>query len=697
MAKFLSQYSKWIIAIFGFLVFGLTQTSWLKTLPLWERIEGISVDFRYAVRGGQPPDPNIILVGLTSTSFQLDDLSSNEIAASPTLQLMQQPWPWDRRVYAAILDKLMSGGAEVVMFDFVFASQTDGDDEFAQALQKNKDHVVIGEMFAEEEGSGSKTKKLTAPNPDLILSDTDAVVGLVNMWTDPDGVVRQVKYHTSIEHESGLDQFGFPEDLTHISAMAVKKFTGQDLAPGDDALHYIDFQGTAGTYRPLPVEQMFVNELWRTNFQGGMVFSNKIVIVGPMAEIFHDNHQTSVGDMPGPELQAQIIAALLRRSWLAGTSSPIDFALALLMLWIGLEICLRIKNAIVKPILITGTVFVFFVICQLAFSHYKLVLPMTPPLFCLIVPSAFGIMFQFVLEQLERVRTRNVLERYVSKNVAKTILEDQRSFLESLSGRKKSVTVLFSDIRGFTSMTENSDAGKLVAQLNEYFLEMVGVVLKENGTLQKFIGDAIMSAWGDTHSEGLAEDARRGVSAALQMRAALVRLNERWGTQPDRAKLKIGIGVNHGEIIVGNIGHPQRMEFTVLGDGVNLASRLESSTKQFHTDILVGEEVEKLTREFFIYRNVGAIAFKGKTRPIETFVALSDRSQPPPAWLAKYHEAIQLYRGRKFDAALAKFREVQQEIGSEDFLCEMYLEQCENLFHQGLKSAWDGSFTLSEK
>lgn len=232
----------------------------------------------------------------------------------------------------------------------------------------------------------------------------------------------------------------------------------------------------------------------------------------------------------------------------------------------------------------------------------------------MIVPATFGIAFQFLLEQLERLRTRSLLERYVSKNVAKTILEDQRSFIESLSGRKQSVTVLFSDIRGFTSMTESSDAAKLVAQLNEYFLEMVGVVLKENGTLQKFIGDAIMSAWGDTHSEGLAEDARRAVSAALQMRAALVRLNEKWTSQPDRTKLKIGIGVNHGDIIVGNIGHPQRMEFTVLGDGVNLAARLESATKQFHTDILVGEETEKLTREFFVYRNVGAIAFKGKNQ-----------------------------------------------------------------------------------
>jgi adenylate cyclase len=302
-----------------------------------------------------------------------------------------------------------------------------------------------------------------------------------------------------------------------------------------------------------------------------------------------------------------------------------------------------------------------------------------------------------VLEQFERLRTRNLLERYVSKNVAKTILEDQRSFIESLSGRKKAVTVLFSDIRGFTSMTESSDAHQLVTQLNEYFLEMVGVVLKEDGTLQKFIGDAIMSAWGDTHSEGLAEDARRAVSASLQMRGALAKLNDRWKSQANREKLKIGIGINHGEIIVGNIGHPQRMEFTVLGDGVNLAARLESATKQFHTDILIGEEVEKLTREHFIFRNVGAIAFKGKIKPVETFLLLGDRSQAPLDWLANYHGAIRVYRSHNFDLAEKMFREVQKEIGDDDFLCGMYLERIKELSQQSLPANWDGSFTLSEK
>jgi len=698
MIKFLNQYSRWIIAGFGLLVFGLTQTNWLTSSELWQKAEGALIDRRYLLRGEQLPDPDIKLVGVENSSYKLDALAPEEIAASPTLPLMQKP-QWDRRIYAAVLDKLMKAGAKLVMFDFVFAAETDGDDEFARLLQKYEGRVVIGEEYSEDEGPEHEIiRKLTTPNDRLFLPGTESIVGLVNLWPDTDGVTRRAKYHTSIERESGLS--GYPDDLIHISVMAAEKFTGKTIMPPDEPVSYIDFQGRAGTYEPLPVENMFVDSLWNgggRGFNGGMIFSNKIVIVGPMAEIQHDIHPTPFGAMPGPEIQAQIIAMLLHRSWLAGTPPLASLALNLGLLWLGLEICLRITNALLKVALLIAAVVIFFAACQVAFTHFKLVLPMTAPLFCLIVPGAFGVVFQYALEQFERIRTRSLLERYVSKNVAKTILEDQRSFIESLSGRKQAVTVLFSDIRGFTGMTESADAGKLVAQLNEYFLEMVGIVLQEAGTLQKFIGDAIMAAWGDTHSEGLAEDARRAVRAALGMRAALAKLNERWAGQADREKLNIGIGVNHGEIIVGNIGHPQRMEFTVLGDGVNLASRLESATKQFYTDILVGETVEALTRDQFIYRSVGAIAFKGKTRPIEVFTLLSDHSQPAPASLEKYHDGIKWFRERQFAEAAKRFAAAQREIGGGDFLCETYLERCAACIERPPPADWTGSYALSEK
>jgi adenylate cyclase len=696
MFKFLILRPKWIVVAVGVLIFWLTQKEWLTTSTLWQKAEGALIDRRYLLRGEDLSDPAVKLVGLGTSSFKLDTLAPEEIAASPTLQQMQQPWPWDRSVYAAILEKLMRAGAKTVMFDFVFASRTEGDDVFAQALEKYQDRVVIGEMFADEEGADNKTKKLTTPNQRLLLPGTESVVGLVNIWNDPDEIVRHGHYRTSIERESGLR--GYPNNLTHITVLAAKKFTGKTFLPPQDRPNLIDYQGPAGTYRPLPVENMFVDSLWKKPpFSGGLAFSNKLVIVGPMAEIFHDVHSTPFGEMPGPEVQAQMLAALLHGSWLTETSATFNLALAFGAVVLALLICLGIPQALLKGLLLVAVTVAFLVMSQLAFNNDKLVLPMMPALFCFVVTCSFGIIFEYALEQIERRRYRNVLDRYVSKNVARTILEDRRSFVEALKGRKQPVTVLFSDIRGFTTMTESSDADKLVAQLNEYFSDMVGSVLQHNGTLQKFIGDAIMAVWGDTFSAGIETDARRAVTSALQMRAALARLNAGWKENSDRSKLSIGIGVNHGEVIVGNIGHPQRMEFTVLGDGVNLAARLESATKQFHTDILVGEQVEKLTREHFIFRTVDLLTVKGKTKPVEVFGLLSDRSLPPPAWLETYHVAVKLYRRREFKEAADRFKFTQEQISGEDFLCEMYLSRCRAYELSPPPADWDGSFTLAEK
>jgi adenylate cyclase len=721
MVQFLIHRPKWIVVAVGILVFFLTQTAWLTKSHLWQKADGALIDRRYQNRPETLADPNIKLIGVANTSFQLDTLSPEEIAASPALQKMQQPPPWDRSIFAAILEKLMKAGAKVVMFDFVFPSETDGDEVFAKALEKYKDRVVIGEMLADEEGPTGITKRLNPPNKRLLLPGTESVVGLVNIWTDSDGIVRRARYQTSEEREilelpatavkstydpriityykKQIREGKIPDNLMHITARVAKKFKGKISTPPLGEKTFVSFQNPPDTYRAWPVENMFVDALWqKPPFKGGLAVSNKIVIVGPMAEIFHDMHATPFGETPGPEIHAQILAALLQGAWLTETTGRTNLLLALTAVLLALLICFGIPQALLKALLLVGATVAFVVGCQLAFTNGNAVVSMMPPLFCLVATGSFGIIFEYSMEQLERRRYRHIFNRYVSKNVAKVILEDRRSAEESMRGIKKPVTVLFSDIRGFTTMTEKTDAAKLVAQLNEYFAEMVDIIQEKNsGTLQKFIGDAIMAAWGDTHTLGNNEDARRAVHAALEMRRGLAKLNAIWKENPDRQVLATGIGVNHGEVVYGNIGSKERAELTVLGDGVNLAARLESATKQFHTDILIGEETEKLTRDHFIFRSVGAIAFKGKTKPVETYLLVSDRSQPQPPWLTTYHTAVKLYREQKFPAAIALFETVQKEIGHEDYLCEMYVLRCAALSDSPVRQNWDSSFTLAEK
>jgi adenylate cyclase len=698
MLDFLTRRANWIIAAFAVLVFLLGQSKWLQNSELWQTAEGSFIDRRYLLRGKRIPHPDVIILGVQSSSLALDTLSPEEIKAAEALQLMQKPWPWDRKIYALILERLIQSHAKVIMFDFVFRGETSGDRDFAQALTKYQDKVVIGSMFSEVIGSGNVPyQQYVTPNESVLLTSNTPIVGFVNTWPDPDDIVRRGRYQVSQWLLSGIQMTNDTEELLALSAMAVKKFQGAvDLPPYDNS-NFINFAGPNGTYEILPVENMFVEQLWEAPpFNSGSVFKDKIVVVGPMAEIFHDVHNTPLKTMAGPEIQANMVATLLSQSSLRDSSKNLNLGLLAGMILGAAVICMFIESAGIK-VLLLGVVSVgFLVISQLLFTGSQLVVAMLPPIFGLCATGIVGIGFRYVLEQFEKNRVRSVLERYVSKNVASTILNDPRSFVESLRGRKQPVTILFSDIRGFTSMTEEVDADDLVAQLNEYFLEMVGIILREDGTVQKYIGDAIMAAWGDTHSKGLHQDAEGAVRAALAMRPRLAKLNAGWVGKEGRKQLKSGIGVNLGEVIVGNIGHPERMEFTVLGDGVNVAARLESATKQFHTDILVGEEVEKLTREKFVYRNVGAIAFKGKTKPIEVYFLLSDRSEAPPPWLAVYHEALRLYRQRDFEAASEKFLSVQNELG-EDYLCEMYLERCTMLLKMPPSDTWDGSFALSEK
>jgi len=315
MLRLLIHRPKWIVAIVGLIFFWLARSDWLTDSHLWQKAEGTLTDRRYQLRRESLPNPDIKLIGLGTTSFQLDSLAPEEIAASPTLQKMQQPWPWDRSVYAAILEKLMDAGAKVVMFDFVFASETEGDAVFAKALEKYKDRVVIGAMTANEEGATGKTKKLTTPNERLLFPGVESVIGLVDIWTDTDDIVRRARYRTSVEREtvemSDIDprivsllqkqihDGKIPDDLTQITALAAKKFKGKISTPAPDRKSFINFQGPAGTYRAWPVENMFVDALWqKPPFKGGLAVSNKVVIVGPMAEIFHDIHPTPFGETP---------------------------------------------------------------------------------------------------------------------------------------------------------------------------------------------------------------------------------------------------------------------------------------------------------------------------------------------------------------------------------------------------------------
>ena len=686
-----------IIALLAAAIFLFVQGRWLRELPFMERMEGRMIDLRFDLRGRAGPHPGVAIVGVTNVALKPSDFRPEDLAASEALRLMtERAFPWNRKVWALLLDRLVEAGARVIALDFVFASEMDGDPEFAAAIARHRDRVVLGWTALEQTAEdGMRQLTFLHPHPNLLPSDATDLSGFVFHHPDSDGVLRRVDHRTSELREidkdpAGSDAIGFP-------ALAVKKAVGREPPPGFGQL--INYQGGARTYPHLAIHEVFIDSMLHRSrqFEFGSVFRDKIVFVGPIADILHDTLNTPFNTMPGVEVHAQVAADLLTGRPLRDSTPAANWWLTLACVAAPALTSILVINALRQLALLAAFGATFLAMSYLAFVHANLVIPMASPLLGLAATGAFGIVLHYVVEQLERARIRAVLDKYVSKNVASVVMENSDSFEEALRGQTKCVTVLFSDIRGFTTISETQDPKVLVPQLNEYFLPMVDAVLREGGTLQKFIGDAIMAVWGDTHSLGREADAIRALRAALQMRAALARLNQEWSGNPLRLPLASGIGINHGEVIVGEIGHPQRMEFTVLGDGVNLAARLESATKQFHCDILVGENAEQLTRAEFVYRQVDRLRFKGKNRPIEVFLPLSDCETPAPPWLASYHEAIRLYRARAFREAAQKFEELNHEIGTDDFLCGMYAARCQQFQQSAPPADWDGSHTLTDK
>jgi adenylate cyclase len=255
-------------------------------------------------------------------------------------------------------------------------------------------------------------------------------------------------------------------------------------------------------------------------------------------------------------------------------------------------------------LLVGGAVFWVGYFC---FNHFSLFLPLVAPVTALNGTMLLSLVCDFTSERLEKTRLRRTLERYVSRDLVHEMIEHPKSYGETLGGVVRPAAILFSDIRSFSSVTAQSSPQTLVTQLNEYFTAMVDCVFQCSGTLDKFIGDALMAVWGTLRSQGAQTDAVCAVRAALLMRAKLVELNRTWKAR-GWSELRIGMGINYGDVVVGNIGSPQRMEFTVIGDAVNQSWKLQEMTKRHGSGIILSSSVALLVADHFQLQALGSVA-----------------------------------------------------------------------------------------
>jgi adenylate cyclase len=651
--------------------------------------------------------PDFVFLGIDQSTLELPPFLPAELAENRALQLMnERPFPWSREVWAIMLDKLFAAGARLVIFDMIFSPPNGGDPAFREALDRHRDRVVLGANFDYSvDQSGGHFVQAVPPNADLIPPPAmyDDRVGYVAFFPDGlDGKIRTVRYTTTDLQLYGVAPRQGEVPFVSLSGRALQKLGHGDRVPNDFEARRLRFS-ELDQYPPRPLWQIFDPKFWRQNFGDGAFFRDKIVMIGASSQIAHDVFPTPMAaQMPGPVIHLHAIAAAIDGEFLRVTGLHAGHVLVgsgglAAMLLIGL-----LRRPILAVTLLIAAAASYLMAARLFYDHSGLLLLTVPVLTAFLLSGGLSLTFDYVLERIERQRTRRTLERYVSKNLVKEILENPGAYYNTLKGTRKPVTVLFADLIGFTNLSERAEPEELVSHLNELLSAMVGVVFENRGTLDKFIGDAIMAVWGNVGSQGVADDAKAAARSALGMRKALKTLNERW-LAAGRMPLGMGTGINSGEAIVGNIGSSaphERLDPTVIGDAVNLASRLEALTRTYGVDILLGEAAADLIRDDFHVRSVARVQVKGKTVPVTVSTLLCAKGDNYDReflkWLESYEEGIVKFRARDFTGGKILFQRFL-EFYPTDYLAKMYLERALQYEEQPPDEYWNAAEVFTKK
>ena len=362
--------------------------------------------------------------------------------------------------------------------------------------------------------------------------------------------------------------------------------------------------------------------------------------------------------------------------------------MALIMCWLQP----RVRAWYGLSLLVTLTL-LYAYLNLILFTRYQIYLQMIYPLSCLIIVYVVVAFMRFIAEEKERMRVRAAFQNYVAPDVVNTML--QHPDMLKLGGEKREMTVLFSDIRGFTTLSEQMEPEVLVGLLHSYLNPMTEIVFKHNGTMDKYIGDAIMAIYNAPLI--LQDHADRACETALAMIAKLHELWEEWRVK-ELPELKIGIGINSGTMTVGNMGSDRLFDYTVIGDNVNLASRLEGLNKFYGTAILISDATQKQLQKQYILREVDRVRVKGKKTPVGIF-EVRGFGQPQgdeAEWLQTFEAGLEAYRQGSLETAKELFSTCLK-LYPDDKPVQLFMERIEKMFGLPIPADWDGVTTLTEK
>ncbi len=531
--------------------------------------------------------------------------------------------------------------------------------------------------------------------------------GFFNVFPDPDGVVRRaplaIPYGRSRDRAdwdlyASIDVQTIRFFLDLPLEKIVLKFgeTGIDslefgasniVVPDEIGRMMINYQGPTGSYKYFSIADV-VNK----NFPPG-TFKDKIVLVGATATGIGDLRTTPFGqlDYPGVEIHANVIDNILNQKFLVRQAEQVTLDMFLIFLF-GIPLGMWLALTQPKWMAWSLGLFVPFIgFVQFSFT-YGAWLNFVMPGFVLVANTGVVALYRVLVEEKEKRKVRGAFQQYLSPEVIRRLLENP----ELVKPRKTEISVMFSDIRGFTTISEQLDAQELANLLNGYLGDMTRIVFRNQGTLDKYIGDAVMAFWGAPFEEP--GHGVRACRSALQMMQRLGEMQKEWKAK-GYPHLDIGLGINTGIASVGNMGSDLRYGYTAMGDSVNLASRLEGLNKEYGTHIILSESAYNGSRApDFLFRELDLIRVKGKLQPVTIFelVAFREGARDVFDLIELFGKGRACYKRRDWRQAQGYFEKVLQRWPG-DGPAKVFYQRCEEYLLEEPASDWDGVYVMKHK
>jgi len=669
-----------------------------------------------------------------------------------------ETWPWPRSVFAKIIRNLNKAGVKAIGIDLVMSSSDrfspENDSDFVSAIRENG-NVILGGKIEHLSGSVSITQtneginvqqssvgyeiKKIDENFNNIYYIADSSIGIVNIVPDNDGVIRRyIPLDISPAGErvpkfglAVLNKYlGLPKDYTVEIEGSEFLLKNISIPKYDNISMLINYYGPDRTFpiynfiNVLDDSEYFTSEeieydaeinTWDDPDYGLLhsgIFKDKIVLIGSTMPEDKDMFPVSFskgekkGDniLYGVEIHANAIQNILGRNFI-NTQPPyqeiltiIFFSLLAFYLSSTLKDIKVGKGFLIEVLnlfLIIGLLFLLRLISFYLFDNHNYLFRYTSSTLAVILGYFGSTAYYFIAERKQKTMIKGMFTQYVSGTFVEELVADPDRL--KLGGEKKELSVFFSDIAGFSTFSEKKTPEDLINFLNEYLSEMTKIVFDNNGTLDKYLGDAVMAFWGAPVPQS--NHAFLACKSAILMQQRLKELQVKWEMEGETV-IEARMGINTGEMVVGNVGGSQRFDYTVIGDNVNLSSRLEGVNKEYGTKIIVSESTYEYIKNDFIHRELDFIIVKGKTRPVKIYelIAFADDSLTKERLEAYkfYAEGLNLYREKQFDKALEKF-EKSLELIPTDRASTVFVNRSKLLKENPPPDDWDGVFVMKTK